>query len=283
VLAVADPLLELVNGCRLVTGRLKIADDGERGLTALEIGDWAHSSTVGGASDSFPPRVSLASPPAARKGSRMAEIHKTTLSPSKLQLLTGWLTTQPWYVGEVPQLERAGGFRLDDPAGDVGIELIVVADVSTDPVTYYHVPLSYRGSALPAAGSALIGTAEHGVLGRRWIYDGTHDPVVVDQLLALLSGDAEPQAQSESETADLSVLVTAAGAPRPPGAQVTAVGLDLTTVLLGAGSPATTIEVIRALRETPPQEGPADEPRVSAPWRAPSGAELRGDLLVLRD
>jgi hypothetical protein len=32
--------------------------------------------------------------------------------------------------------------------------------------------MTYRASALPGADGGLIGTAEHGVLGGRWIYDG---------------------------------------------------------------------------------------------------------------
>jgi len=48
----------------------------------------------------------------------------------------------------------------------------------------------------------LIGTAEHGVLGRRWIYDGTRDPVLVTQLVALTQGQAEPQTQGASNTPD---------------------------------------------------------------------------------
>jgi hypothetical protein len=54
-----------------------------------------------------------------------------------------------------------------------------------------------RGAPLDGADQALIGTSEHGVLGRRWVYDGTHDPVLVAQLLALLQGHAEPQAHAK--------------------------------------------------------------------------------------
>ena len=130
----------------------------------------------------------------------MATIHKTTLSPSKLELLNGWLPARAWYRGAgKPELSRAGGFRLDDPAGEVGIEFMVVADSADPSAVAYHVPLTYRADPLEGAELALVGRAEHGVLGTRWVYDGARDPVLVSQLLALLAGRTEPQAQSVSE------------------------------------------------------------------------------------
>ncbi|GAA2975514.1 maltokinase N-terminal cap-like domain-containing protein [Streptomyces fulvorobeus] len=136
----------------------------------------------------------------------MAVIHPTTLTPTKLELLTSWLPAQPWYRGEGrPELAPAGGFRLDDPEGEVGIEFMVVTDASgARPVTY-QVPCSYRGAPIVGGDEALIGTTEHGVLGQRWVYDGAHDPVLVAQLFALLIGKAEPQMQSTSAAADPSV------------------------------------------------------------------------------
>jgi hypothetical protein len=148
----------------------------------------------------------------------MALIHNTTMSPGKLELLAAWLPAQPWYrpTGCKPELVKAGGFRLDDPQGRVGIEFMVVTDGSGDQETTYQVPLTYREGALASADDALIGTAEHGVLGRRWIYDGVHDPVLVAQLVALLQGQCEPQAQSVSNTADPTVTRPAGGG-RIPG------------------------------------------------------------------
>lgn len=95
----------------------------------------------------------------------MAVIHHTTMTPGKLELLTTWLPTRPWCRGNgrAPELSKAGGFRLDDPAGAVGIEFMLLND-SAGPTTY-HVPLTYRDAPLDGADDALIGTSMHGVLG----------------------------------------------------------------------------------------------------------------------
>ena len=137
----------------------------------------------------------------------MAVIHHTTLTPSKLDLLARWLPSQRWWDGTEgePDLSKRGGFRLDDPNGDVGIEFMIAADGSGHEATTYQIPLTYRGAPLERAADGLIGTAEHGVLGRRWIYDGAHDPVLIAQLVALMQGDAQAQAQSQSHTPDHTV------------------------------------------------------------------------------
>lgn len=135
----------------------------------------------------------------------MAVIHHTTLVPTKLDLLTEWLPTRPWYRGGKPQLTAAGGFRLDDPAGEVGIEFMVVTDSAGDAPVSYLTPMAYRAAPADGQDGALIGTMQHGVLGRRWVYDGPGDPVVLAQLLAAIQGTAQPQAQKVSHTADPSV------------------------------------------------------------------------------
>ena len=70
----------------------------------------------------------------------------------------------------------------------------------------YQMPMTYRAGALDGADGALIGTSEHGVLGRRWLYDGVHDPVLRTQLIALIQGDAEAQAQTVSHAKDPTVI-----------------------------------------------------------------------------
>lgn len=233
----------------------------------------------------------------------MAVIHHTTLTPSKLELLTSWLPTQPWYEGDGrrPELTKAGGFRLDDPRGEVGMEFMVVTDVSGDRPVSYHVPLTYRGAPLEGADRALIGTTEHGVLGRRWIYDGTHDPVLAAQLHALFVGDVEAQDQNESDTPDPSVTRSFTGAAAPGPIRPTAVAdaphatdivADVATVdgtadatVDGGRGGRLTMRVTRVLRP-----GEADIAEVSgvlghvaAGWRLPDGAEVRGVFAVITD
>jgi hypothetical protein len=184
----------------------------------------------------------------------MAVIHRTTLKPSKLELLTTWLPTQPWYRGRsAPSLAKAGGFRLDDPAGEVGIELLIVTDAAGPGVDAYLVPLTYRAS--PGEGT-LIGTMDHGVLGLRYVYDGPTDPVFRSQVDALLRGEVPPQAQSESDTIDPTVRVAVA-----PG--------------------ATDVEMVRRLDAASAAE-PDLPATVSAPWREPDGAPHRSVVLRAR-
>ena len=140
----------------------------------------------------------------------MASIHRTTMTPTKLELLAEWLPKQSWYVADAgtADLVNAGGFRLDDPQGAVGIEFMIVAHTTAQDPVAYLVPMGYRDAALEGVpGEALIGTSEHGVLGTRWVYDGVHDPVVMAQLRALLCGEATPQHQSRSDTPDPTVTV----------------------------------------------------------------------------
>lgn len=208
----------------------------------------------------------------------MAVIHRTTLAPTKLELLAEWLPTRPWYVGSPrPELDRSGGFRLDDPQGEVGMELMVVTDTSGDGPTAYFVPLTYRGAALDGAQDALVGTTEHGVLGKRWVYDGFHDPVLTAQLLALLDGRAEPQAQSVSDTPDPTIERACTVSPLGSAAGRATDGPDGTDLALTDGP---VLHVNRVLRPGSLPEGAAGH--VSGPWRTPDDEEVRGVFAVLR-
>lgn len=113
----------------------------------------------------------------------MALLHKATLTPTKLQLLARWLPSRTWF-GRGSELERLASYRLDDPAGEVGLEGMLVGSPG-GPVL--HVPLTYRHAPLAGADDFLLGIAEHSVLGTRWVYDGCGDPVWVRTLATTIA------------------------------------------------------------------------------------------------
>jgi len=214
----------------------------------------------------------------------MATIHHTTLVPYKLDLLTAWLPAQPWYLdaGHTPSLRKAGGFRLDDPEGEVGIEFMIVTDVTSgDPVTY-HVPLTYRAQPQPGMQDGLVGTAEHGVLGTRYVYDGVYDWVLVTQLVALMQGQAEPQAQSLSDTPDPAVQarpVVAGYDLVVTGCALGSNGPDGTRLrLVAAIADEQSDLVLRIIRALPAGTAATDERagQVRTPWRLEDGTETSG-------
>lgn len=139
----------------------------------------------------------------------MGIIHKgASIVPSKLELVTAWITAQRWYAGKghVPVLHRVGGFRFEDPEGEVGVETLLLADTAATPPVVYQVPLTYRGAPLDGAEQALLGTMEHGVLGTRWVYDGPHDPVYVRTLVdTILDSARSDVAQASSGSNALAV------------------------------------------------------------------------------
>jgi hypothetical protein len=202
-----------------------------------------------------------------------------------LELLAAWLPAQQWYRKNAgaPELSRAGGFRLDDPDGEVGMEFMVVTDMSGGRPVSYHVPLAYRGAPLDGADDGLVGTTEHGVLGRRWVYDGAHDPVLAGELLALLQGRAEPQHQTKSDTRETSVTSHYTGSAALTPAALTKVtntpdGTDIHVETDQRGP--LTIKLTRTLR-------PGDKAsagalgRVEAEWGPPDGDRARGTFAVL--
>jgi len=98
----------------------------------------------------------------------MAIVHSSaTIRPTKPELLEAVLG------GPV---EVVGGYRFDDPAGEVGIEAFVVRRGAQ----LQHVVFTYRGTPLEVGEARLVSTMEHSELGPRWVYDGTTDPVAVD-------------------------------------------------------------------------------------------------------
>ncbi|WP_426997258.1 maltokinase N-terminal cap-like domain-containing protein [Pseudarthrobacter sp. N5] len=109
----------------------------------------------------------------------------------KLQLIEQYLPQQPWFTrDDSVQPGLLGAYRLDDPDGEVGLETHLVCHGGN----IYQIPLSYRGSELPGAEASLVGTMEHSVLGKRWVYDACADPVYVNAVVAaMLTGQEEAE------------------------------------------------------------------------------------------
>jgi hypothetical protein len=162
---------------------------------------------------------------------------------------------------------------------------MLVNDGSGERAATYQVPMTYRAQALAGADGALIGTAEHGVLGHRWIYDAAHDPVLIAALVALIQGDAEPQAQNVSNTADptvisqpvtygsLTALESAVTANEPSGTdlQVETANAE------GMRSGQLIVRINRILQSggvVPASE--SGQPCLSATWQLPDGTDVRG-------
>ncbi|MFI2753901.1 hypothetical protein ACGIF2_10745 [Cellulomonas sp. P22] len=184
----------------------------------------------------------------------MAILYSAQLHPTKLELLAGWLPTQPWFAhdADVP-LDRVGAYRFDDPAGEVGVETILVRADDT----VLQVPLTYRDAPLPGADPWLVGTMEHSVLGTRWVYDACTDPVYAATLASVVLGDAvqaeevvvTPDGEHQPRTPSTVVRAEPAGsatdAPAPPvdGPVPCSTTGRATTILIG-GAELTVLRVL---------------------------------------
>ena len=107
----------------------------------------------------------------------MAVVHSSaTIRPTKQELLEA-------VVGG--PVDVLGSYRFDDPAGEVGVEALVVRHGDE----LQHIVFTYRGAPLDVEGARLVSTMEHSELGPRWVYDGTTDPVAVDCFRRALLGE----------------------------------------------------------------------------------------------
>lgn len=107
--------------------------------------------------------------------SGIAQIYDAELDPTKehvAQRFGGFVTL-------------LGSYRLVDPAGEVGIEVLVGTDFDGRVV---QLPLTYRGAE--ADPRHTLTELEHSVLGRRWVSNALGDPVAVAQFIrTILTGD----------------------------------------------------------------------------------------------
>jgi maltokinase-like protein len=114
----------------------------------------------------------------------MATLQEAQLRPTKLELLSRWVPTQSWSRGvDTSVLESVGAYRFDDPDGEVGVETHLLRSKDGQII---QVPLTYRARALEGADGSLITTLQHSVLGERWVYDASVDPVFARTLAATI-------------------------------------------------------------------------------------------------
>ncbi|MYM18603.1 hypothetical protein GSY69_01055 [Brevibacterium sp. 5221] len=148
----------------------------------------------------------------------MAIIYEADLSPTKLEAISRWLPQQAWAgLSDQPQLELVSSYRFDDPAGEVGAEVHLVRAADC-PERLIQVPLTYRPAPVPDLEAALVSQMDHSILGRRWIYDGTADPVFAAELLRSIvesdtSADEWVQKDSGEERRDDVAEARGTGAP----------------------------------------------------------------------
>jgi hypothetical protein len=128
----------------------------------------------------------------------MAHLYRADLTPTKLELIAGWAPRQPWFVGDVgAEFTNVSAYRFDDPEGEVGIETILIR-AGVGPL--FQMPLTYRDAPLAGAEAWLIGTTQHSVLGKRWVYDGVGDPAYVAAVAtAALTGGSEAEQWIETD------------------------------------------------------------------------------------
>lgn len=112
----------------------------------------------------------------------MAIFHVATNTPPKSELIADWIHLQSWGPDAAGPVEMLGGFHLDDPDGEVGMQVFVVGAGDG----WFQVPLTYRATPMPDGDAALIGEMEHSVLGPRFVYDGLAD----ERFVTVLAGVA---------------------------------------------------------------------------------------------
>ncbi|HET9082193.1 MAG TPA: hypothetical protein VFO01_16980 [Trebonia sp.] len=177
----------------------------------------------------------------------MAIIHRAAITPTKQELATAWLDRQG--LGGAGDVEMLGSYRFDDPAGEVGVEALLVRRGGE----VFHLPVTYRGAPLDGAGAHLITTMEHSALGSRWVYEAAGDPVALACYAAALAGRQE---QATLEIWDGDTLV----GQRPN---------TVTLTVQGSGPANGAVRLVRVPGD--PSGRPAPGRRLVAAWKGGSG------------
>ena len=219
----------------------------------------------------------------------MALLYQAEITPTKLELLTGWVPTQPWFTGAVGEpLVNVAAYRFDDPDGEVGIETIFVR-AGDGPVL--QVPVTYRGAPLAGAEAALIGTTQHSVLGERWVYDATGDPVYLAAVATIaLTGGHQAELMVETDghrvVREPTAVVAGSGTPGTPATTLPAAAdIDIrhdTGATIVAAGPLRLV-VARVLGDDDVLAGPASGSAtthevIAGTW--PGQPDLRALVLV---
>lgn len=129
---------------------------------------------------------------------KQAQILQATLTPTKQEIAKKWLGR---FVHE-------GSYRLVDPEGEVGIEVLIGFD---DDGRLIQVPLTYRSALLDPAQS--LGTMEHSVLGTRYVSNALGDPVAVAEFIRVIVDGEEGAEYSNGTQPALNII----GSGQRPG------------------------------------------------------------------
>lgn len=181
----------------------------------------------------------------------MSIIYDATIEPSKLDMLAAWLPSQEWFI-PVPdaELERVASFRFDDPAGQVGMETLLIRHGAWT----YQVPLVYRNAPIPELAAFLLTSTEHSVLGTRWVYDATGDPLYVAAIAGAVLA-AEPQANQVEHRGEeriplpATITLTSTGTPGTPVPAVESVTAHTVGGVTTIRSGGLSIAVVRSLAD----------------------------------
>jgi 1,4-alpha-glucan branching enzyme len=221
-------------------------------------------------------------------------------TPFLPEILTEWLPSQRWFPAKGKDISLAvvGGSVLDDPTGQAALEVNFLAATSGRRTDVVSVPLSYRAEPLPEAASGLVGQVQHPELGKRWVYDATHDPAFVAVWVELMRTSGTSTDGLITGTALESMPPSSAGAV--PAIKVMQGEQSNTSVVVGSGPDSMIVKFFRVLAagESPDVQvsaeltaaGSTDVPAtfgwVTGEWQQPHtepGTHVTGHLSVLRD